>query len=461
MEVKSVDADAIFRVFTACPNDVKALILDVRPHKEFKKSHITQAFCVRLSSNGKVLADYSQSQYDLSWSQDCWWNRPVFVYGPAALKKDHPVVAFLQQEKRCRFVGYYKEGFEEFEKQYPFLCTASVKANSTKRYPSQILPQLLYLGDWGHAEDYDRLEEIKVKGIMTVHNHPSNLKPPANIKHLKVEMPDVETADISQHLQAAYEFIEAARERGYAVLVHCGAGVSRSATVCMMYLMRRFGWNAQKAKEYCTERRSLVCPNDGFWRTLCALEAKLGISDRSDPNATMNFKGDDAPAEISDKAIGEKVSVIMVTPKELRGEQQSKGKRAREDEGEGEATKQQTSGSGLKVTFEITKPEGFMGKLVVGPMKPFQRCVFGRAPSCDVVLEHLSISRAHAEIIASSTGLTLTDLGSGHGTKLNDAWIKPHNPKSLQVGSAIYFGASTRCYKVEVIEGLPKKPCVR
>lgn len=48
------------------------------------------------------------------------------------------------------------------------------------------------------------------------------------------------------------------------------------------YLMRanpgRF--NAQRAKDLCVERRPVVCPNDGFWRTLCSLEATLGITDR-------------------------------------------------------------------------------------------------------------------------------------------------------------------------------------
>ncbi len=53
------------------------------------------------------------------------------------------------------------------------------------------------------------------------------------------------------------------------MLVHCGAGVSRSAALVIAYLMRRFAWNAAKARRHCHERRSLVNPNDGFWRRCC------------------------------------------------------------------------------------------------------------------------------------------------------------------------------------------------
>jgi dual specificity MAP kinase phosphatase len=65
-----------------------------------------------------------------------------------------------------------------------------------------------------------------------------------------------------------------------AVLVHCGAGVSRSACMVMMYLMRSKMWSAQQARDHCIAARSLVCPNDGFWRVLCALEGPLGILNR-------------------------------------------------------------------------------------------------------------------------------------------------------------------------------------
>jgi hypothetical protein len=48
----------------------------------------------------------------------------------------------------------------------------------------------------------------------------------------------------------------------------------------MMYLMRSRLWSAQKSRDYCIAARSLVCPNDGFWRVLCALEGPLGILER-------------------------------------------------------------------------------------------------------------------------------------------------------------------------------------
>jgi len=62
-----------------------------------------------------------------------------------------------------------------------------------------------------------------------------------------------------------------------AALVHCGAGVSRSAALVMMMLMRRNGWSAARALKVVKAVRSIVQPNDGFWRTLCRLEESLGI----------------------------------------------------------------------------------------------------------------------------------------------------------------------------------------
>ncbi len=95
MEAKAVDVDTIFRYFTACPEDLPTLLLDLRPNKDFKKRHVNQAYNVRLSANGKALLvsprvcktrvcsaryrvvlscvqDYSKATYKMAWSKDCW-----------------------------------------------------------------------------------------------------------------------------------------------------------------------------------------------------------------------------------------------------------------------------------------------------------------------------------------------------------------------------------------------------
>jgi hypothetical protein len=51
------------------------------------------------------------------------------------------------------------------------------------------------------------------------------------------------------------------------------------------------------------------------------------------------------------------------------------------------------------------------------------RCVVGKAPDCDVVLNDPSISGKHAEFIAGRTGFRVNDLGSTNGTYVNDKKI--------------------------------------
>ena len=55
-----------------------------------------------------------------------------------------------------------------------------------------------------------------------------------------------------------------------------------------------------------------------------------------------------------------------------------------------------------------------MGTVELGLHSIADKVVFGRAPTCDIVLEHLSISRQHATLSTDTAGnLFLTDLGSG------------------------------------------------
>lgn len=46
--------------------------------------------------------------------------------------------------------------------------------------------------------------------------------------------------------------------------MHCAMGMSRSATVVIMYLMKKFGFNLNDAMSLVKERRQVVDPNSGF-----------------------------------------------------------------------------------------------------------------------------------------------------------------------------------------------------
>ena len=61
------------------------------------------------------------------------WGRSVIVYGPAALSRAHPVVAFLTAEGRAAALAYFREGFGALEAKFPFLATASLRQGCYKR----------------------------------------------------------------------------------------------------------------------------------------------------------------------------------------------------------------------------------------------------------------------------------------------------------------------------------------
>ncbi|KAJ0393088.1 hypothetical protein P43SY_004482 [Pythium insidiosum] len=72
---------------------------------------------------------------------------------------------------------------------------------------------------------------------------------------------------------------------------------------------------------------------------------------------------------------------------------------------------------------------------------------------CDIVLSHCSISRLHATIIHHTSGAAyLVDLGSCHGTFVDDVPLRALQPTLLLNGSVLKFGASSRSYTFKSFE---------
>ncbi|XP_017028717.1 dual specificity protein phosphatase 19 [Drosophila kikkawai] len=139
--------------------------------------------------------------------------------------------------------------------------------------PACILSEFLYLGsqDAVTAENVLRYKwtHILSVGIPTPSLGELQLPTPVKCKYLPcLDLPD---ADLLHYvLPVSIEFIEEARRQTPqgCVLVHCNAGVSRSASVVIGYLMQRRDMSAEDAYNLVKSWRPCIQPNAGFMRQL-------------------------------------------------------------------------------------------------------------------------------------------------------------------------------------------------
>jgi pSer/pThr/pTyr-binding forkhead associated (FHA) protein/tetratricopeptide (TPR) repeat protein len=76
------------------------------------------------------------------------------------------------------------------------------------------------------------------------------------------------------------------------------------------------------------------------------------------------------------------------------------------------------------------------------------KILVGRQPPAVVLLEDDSVSRRHAEVEATPSGVTVKDLGSANGTLLNGEPLGPE-PVPLQPGDQLQFGVVEMAFEAE------------
>uniref|UniRef100_A0A0E0BNL1 protein-tyrosine-phosphatase n=1 Tax=Oryza glumipatula TaxID=40148 RepID=A0A0E0BNL1_9ORYZ len=102
------------------------------------------------------------------------------------------------------------------------------------------------------------------------------------VTRMAVPLRDTEEENLLDHLEPCLDFIDEGRKEGN-VLVHCFAGVSRSATIIVAYLMRTEQKSLEEALESLKEVNESACPNDGFLEQLKLFEEMGFKVDTSSP----------------------------------------------------------------------------------------------------------------------------------------------------------------------------------
>ncbi|KAH8261610.1 hypothetical protein KR044_012286 [Drosophila immigrans] len=142
--------------------------------------------------------------------------------------------------------------------------------------PVEIVPGL-FLGNASHSSDSNALQKYNIKYVLNVTpDLPNEFEQLGVIKYLQIPITDHYSQDVAMYFPAAIQFIEEARSANSAVLVHCLAGVSRSVTVTLAYLMHTRALSLNDAFMLVRARKPDVSPNFHFMHQLHLVAARCG-----------------------------------------------------------------------------------------------------------------------------------------------------------------------------------------
>ncbi|KAG7012024.1 Protein-tyrosine-phosphatase IBR5 [Cucurbita argyrosperma subsp. argyrosperma] len=159
-----------------------------------------------------------------------------------------------ERENPCGVCGHYHK-YEEGE--VCGICGHRVPATSEKTslqfaaFPSEILPEFLYLGSYDNAS---RSELLKTQGISRV----LNTVPDCQNLYKNSFTYHCLQYDKTLPFDDAVEFLEQCERDKARVLVHCMSGKNRSPAIVIAFLMKCKGWRLAQSYQWLQEYEQKV-----------------------------------------------------------------------------------------------------------------------------------------------------------------------------------------------------------
>jgi protein-tyrosine phosphatase len=143
--------------------------------------------------------------------------------------------------------------------------------------PSKIYDNL-YLGDVYHSSNEKFIKEKNIRHILTLLEHPCELSKNKDYEYIRfkhVNISDKLSTNISEYFSECIEFIKQAHQSNETVYVHCAAGISRSVSIVIAFIMSEKNMTFNDALDYVKSCRSQAEPNMAFTCQLMQYEKKL------------------------------------------------------------------------------------------------------------------------------------------------------------------------------------------
>jgi len=155
------------------------------------------------------------------------------------------------------------------------LSTCSVTSPISCPYPVKVLDHL-YLGCAKNSADLDQLQKYGITYILNVTANVTNMfENEQDFHYLQIPISDHWSQNLASFFPQAIRFIDEARQNNKGVLVHCLAGISRSVTVTVAYLMSQQQMSLNSAYDYVKRCKPNISPNFTFMGQLLDFEKDL------------------------------------------------------------------------------------------------------------------------------------------------------------------------------------------
>lgn len=125
---------------------------------------------------------------------------------------------------------------------------------------SEIINDRLFLGNISHSLSKTVLKILGVRRIINISQEiPCSFPDEFEYYHIKIS--DNPKENLYKYFDEAYQFIESSPGP---VFVHCRMGISRSSSIVIAYIGKKFNMSFEKVYEIVKHRRHCISPNHGF-----------------------------------------------------------------------------------------------------------------------------------------------------------------------------------------------------
>jgi protein-tyrosine phosphatase len=127
----------------------------------------------------------------------------------------------------------------------------------------------LFLGSASDANDFLFIKQNNIKLIVNVTKDIATDYSALgfeDIKVIRIPIDDIDTESLNTNnlLMSTLTTIKKYIDENKGVLVHCRAGVSRSASIVIAYLIKYHNLSFSQAQNYLRSKRPIINPNAGF-----------------------------------------------------------------------------------------------------------------------------------------------------------------------------------------------------